>query len=239
MYLVPQHQLDALKHTTPRESVRQSAENELDKAIEVVLNSPDADLYEKAKKYGSVLQRYLSMVKQGLLEQGSLTLSLSEDTPQAHTTTPVHLDNTKDDRVYDKIMKHIPQRSRKNAAHIMELLKKSQDVSWSDKGEFVLRGVPFIGSHMYDLLKNVTATHHVLDTDRPPGWHAFLKSLASNNILSTSTGIPSKQLRHTVDLYKHTPQSDDVIGKARQGNFIYIAYTRQTQSASHINIVIQ
>ena len=217
MYLVPQHQLDALKHTTPRESVRQSAENELDKAIEVVLNSPDADLYEKAKKYGSVLQRYLSMVKQGQgLEQGLLTLSLSEDTPQAHTTTPVHLDNTKDDRVYDKIMKHIPQRSRKNAAHIMELLKKSQDVSWSDKGEFVLRQELIIGSYVYDLLlKNVTATHHVLDTDRPPGWHAFLKSLASNNILSTS--IPSKQLRHTVDLYKHTPQSDDVIASEASG----------------------
>ena len=68
MYLVPQHQLDALKHTQPRDSVRQTAENELDKAIAMVLNTPDTDLYEKAARYGAVLQRYLSMVKQGQRE---------------------------------------------------------------------------------------------------------------------------------------------------------------------------
>ena len=61
---------------------------------------------------------------------------------------------------------------------------------------------------MYDLLKNVIASYHVLDSDRPPGWNAFLKSLASNNVPSTS--IPSKQLRQLVDLYKYNPPSDSV-----------------------------
>ena len=64
-----------VKHTHPRDSVRQTAENDLDMAIATVLNTPDTDLYEKAARYGAVLQHYLSMVKQGQREHGELTVT--------------------------------------------------------------------------------------------------------------------------------------------------------------------
>jgi len=206
MYLVPQHQLDALKHTGPRDSVRQTAENELDKAIESVLNRPDTDLHEKAAKYGAVLQRYLALVKQGRHEQGELTLSLSDAGAHARTPEAEHRgDDDAGDHIYDDIMKHLPTKSKRNAQHILESLKKSKNVSWTDMGEFVSKGETIKGSHMYDLLKNVTAPYHVLDSARPQGWNAFLKSLANNNVPSSS--IPSKQLRQTVDMYKYTPSA--------------------------------
>ena len=209
MYLVPQHQLDALKQPYPRESVRQTAENALDKAIEEVLNTPDTDLYEKAKRYGSVLQRYLSLVKQGQREQGELTLSLAEDGSKSQPRDADEGGNASaGDSVFEEVMRHIPTKSKRNAGHIMESLKKSKNVSWTDRGELVLKGETIKGSHMYDLLKNVTSSYRVLDSDRPPGWIAFLQVLAHINVPSTS--IPSKRLRQLVDMYKHAPPSDSV-----------------------------
>ena len=210
MYLVPQHQLDALKHTQPRDSVRQTAENELDKAIAMVLNTPDTDLYEKAARYGAVLQRYLSMIKQGQREHGELTLSLAEGDP-VHTPMSarhgVDDDDGTGDHIYKDIMKHIPVRSKSNTRHILDSLKKSKNVSWTDKGEIILQGETIKGSHMFDLLKNVTAPYHVVESVRPQGWNVFLKSLASNNIPLSS--IPNKQLRQTVNMYKHSPVTTD------------------------------
>jgi hypothetical protein len=208
MYLVPQHQLDALKHNQPRESVRQTAENDLDKDIATVLNTPDTDLYAKAARYGAVLQRYLSMIKQGQREHGELTLSLA-DGGSVHTPVPAQRgaddDEGLDDHIYNDILKHIPVRSKSNTRHILDSLKKTKNVSWSDKGELVLQGKPIKGSHMFDLLKNVTAPYHIGESVRPQGWNVFLQSLASNNIPLSS--IPNKQLRHTVDMYKYMPPS--------------------------------
>ena len=73
MFLVPQHQLDTLKHPQQYDqhtkSIRQTAQNELDKAMTDVLNLPDTDVYEKAKKYAVILQRYLVLTKQNELEK--------------------------------------------------------------------------------------------------------------------------------------------------------------------------
>ena len=80
MFLVPQHQLDALKqphqYDQNNKSIRQTAQNELDKAMTDVLNLPDTDVYEKAKKYAVILQRYLVLTKQNKLEKNVLTLSI-------------------------------------------------------------------------------------------------------------------------------------------------------------------
>lgn len=53
MFVVPQHQ----KHQNT-ETMGQTAQNELDKAMVEVLQRNDIDVYEKATKYSSILQRY-------------------------------------------------------------------------------------------------------------------------------------------------------------------------------------
>ena len=116
-------------------------------------------------------------------------------------------DDGNGDHIYKDIMKHIPVRSKSNTRHILDSLKKSKNVSWMDKGELVLQGETIKGSHMFDLLKNVTAPYHVVESVRPQGWNVFLKSLASNNIPLSS--IPNKQLRQTVNIYKHSPVTTD------------------------------
>ena len=65
MFLIPHQQLELLKqqqqqqHPMQNPSIRQEAANELDKSMIDVLNQDDTDLYEKAKKYARILQRYL------------------------------------------------------------------------------------------------------------------------------------------------------------------------------------
>ena len=193
MYLVPQHQLDALKQPTPPERLRQTVENELDEAMKNILNLPDLDLHEKAKKYASVLQRFLAMVKQGELEKGVLTLSLPVDDPGI-----VNKDVPTD--VLEEVLKQMPARSRRNVEYLVNTIRKAKGtVAWNDQGEFVVNGHVIKGSHMYDLLKSVTAPGHV--KQRPVGWDVFLKSLADINAPTSS--IPNVEVRHIIDRYKH------------------------------------
>lgn len=116
MYLVPQHQLDKLKQSTDV-SIRRAAQTELDKEMAEVLDSPGNDMYDKAKKYAGILQRYLSLVKQDARENSVLTLS----TPDRHTTdvgvnavsTPYPHASDVRDLVSDEILKRVQKKSKK------------------------------------------------------------------------------------------------------------------------------
>lgn len=201
MYLVPQQQLDMLKHQqqeTPG-SIRQLAQNELDKAMVEVLELSDMDVHEKAKKYGNILQRYLSLVRQGEREKGILTLStpvMANVDASVSTDTPASADGVKD-TIAEEVLRHIPKRSRRNAEHILASLSRSSDVvSWTDQGEVIINNQPIKGSHLFDLIKSITAVHNVSQLTKPVGWELFLKSLASLNVpLST---IRNTQVRRSL-----------------------------------------
>lgn len=113
--------------------------------------------HEKAKQYTSLLQRYLSLVKQGELETNTLTLSLpqpslSTDTPEAQAVPSAD----KGDEMFKEILNNVPSRSKKNAQYILEKMVSSWDIaSWSKTGEFVFNGVVIPGSHVFDLVSNV------------------------------------------------------------------------------------
>lgn len=203
MYLVPQHQIDKLKQPSPQDSelsIRRVAQTELDKEIAHVLDSPCVDIHEKAKKYTNILQRYLSLVRQGEREKTVLTLSspIAQTYDAGVTTYP-----DDGDVFIANILKHIPKRSQKNAEYILDALRGASDrVSWTEQGEIVFNGQVFKGSHVHDLIKNVTATHNVSDAARPPGWKKFLKTLADLNMpLSV---VPNAHVRGTLSILKNS-----------------------------------
>ena len=74
MYLVPQQELDRLKKTNAGapENIRQTAENDLDTAMKDILNQKGLNPYDKVQKYTNLLQRYLSLVKQGERERQAI-----------------------------------------------------------------------------------------------------------------------------------------------------------------------
>ncbi|KAK2920582.1 hypothetical protein Q8A73_000067 [Channa argus] len=197
MYLIPRHQLDALKQHQQNQntgSIRQSVENEIDKAMANILSLPDTDLYEKAKKYSSVLQRYLSLVKQSDREKGvNLTLSGGEPSDVVHPKVTQVYDagayGTSDVMLED-ILKHMPVKHKRHAQHILDTMAKNS-VSWTGQGERVVDGEVLKGSHIYDLVKSITQPQGVSDDKRPLGWDKFLQVMASLNMPLSS--IPNIQ----------------------------------------------
>lgn len=206
MFLVPQQQLDALKHTMPDQrqgSIRQSVENDLDRTMSEVLEKPDTDVYEKAKKYAGILQRYLNFVRQGEREKSVLTLSLppGENHAGANPTASKEESGTYDmvpkkDLVLGSVIKHLPKKSKKHAECILDTLNSSNDVSWNERGELIINKQIIHGSHLHDLVRGVTATHNVLDSSRPKGWAVFLKTLADLNV--PLSAIPNPVVRQIV-----------------------------------------
>lgn len=248
MFLVPQHQIDLLKqqveqHHTPDQNnsnLRQVVQNELDKEMADVLKLPDTNVYEKAKKYSAILQRYLTLVRQGEREKSVLTLSLptsehsvaDDDSYQAvidgGDTTVTDITN---DPLVVEVLKHMPKRSRQKAEHVLEALCRSKGlISWTRQGELVVNQKTIRGSHLFDLVKSVTASHNVLDGSRPHGWNVFLKSLASLNM--PLSAIPNTQVRQAIAEYKGVGESsrDGTPQTTKKRRTLYLTETPRSRS---------
>ena len=79
---------------------------------------------------------------------------------------------------------------------------QSKDIaSWNELGiiYFKLRSV-IRGSHIFDLVKGVTASHMVDARRRPLGWREFLRAVADLNIpLAT---VPNRRVKDEISSFK-------------------------------------
>ncbi|KAI3375742.1 hypothetical protein L3Q82_004041 [Scortum barcoo] len=122
---------EALYRATPQK--RRTAEDDLDESMRKILNEPGLSSYEKIKKYDALLQRYLSLMKQGQKEERRMTLTLHQDSsaperpevePQRETERP------EEDEAMSEVLKGLPSRSRKNAEYILQKMKNTD--RWVD-----------------------------------------------------------------------------------------------------------
>lgn len=209
MYLVPQNQLDKIQSTNTRENIQQVAENDLDTAIRNILLRTDLDQREKVKLYSNILTRYLTIVKLGDRESSVLTLSLPTD-EHYHKVNSVetHGEDKPKDVVTSEVLKNVPTKRVKNSKYILDKMSKAKDLtSWSESGEFVFKGKAIPGSHMLDLINNVTAPQQVRDDRRPKGWTEFLQACAELNIPFST--VPNQQVRSKINSLKNDPIDDD------------------------------
>lgn len=222
LYLIPQNQMNKLRTAGVRETIQQTVENDLDGAIQNVLQRSDLDSHGKAKLYSSVLQRFLTIVKQGDLESSTLTLSLPKTDaihPDEPAITPANTPATapaaapvsapaaaplydeSEDQIVNEILNNVPQRSLKNIKLILNKMSNAKQVSsWTTSGEFVYKGNVIVGSHMLDLVKSITAPHTLRDEYRPRGWDEFLDAFATLNIPFST--ITNPQVKRTVETLK-------------------------------------
>ena len=144
------------------------------------------------------------MTKQNELEKNVLTLSI----PNTSDLVPRIDEDDKKDLIAEEVLKHMPKRSRKNAEHILEAVARAKNViSWTDQGEIVVNSRPVRGSHLYDLVKSVTAAHNVSDVSRPIGWSVFLKTMAGLNI--PLSAIPNTMVHRAIIQYKAVDDTFD------------------------------
>nr|DAC81396.1 TPA_asm: acintoc2 [Pimephales minnow adintovirus] len=237
MYLVPHHQLGKLRSDNVRENIQQTVENDLDGAIRNILLRTDLDPYEKAKLYANTLNRFLAIVKQGDRESSVLTLSLpdrdidhkDEQTPDANGENGAAVGN-----VVDEVLKNIPSRSVKNSRYILDKMSKAVGLSgWNESGEFVFRGKVIHGSHMVDLLKNVTAPQNIRHDRRPLGWSEFLQFFASLNIPFST--VPNHQVRSLIQSLKNHTTSPPTTPPAGSYNKVRKHLSRARTDAKPYN----
>ncbi len=207
-YVIPQNHLNKLRAGGVRETIQQTVENDLDIAIRNILQRTDLDPHGKVKLYSNVLQRFLTIVKQGDLESGTLTLTIPKQDADAPAVTPVTApvnpssnNDYGEDQIVSEILNNVPQRSLKNVKYILDKMSNAKPLSsWTSSGEFVFKGHVISGSHILDLVKSITAPHTIRDEYRPRGWNEFLDAFAVLNIPFST--ISNTQVKRTVEALK-------------------------------------
>ncbi len=216
-YVIPQNQMNKLRAGNARETIQQVVENYLDVAIRNILQRSDLEPHGKAKLYSNVLQRFLTIVKQGDLESSTLTLTLPKqdvvhNDGDAGTTVnaaiPPSNNADVEDQIINEILHNVPQRSLKNIKFIFNKMSNAKQLcTWTDSGEFVFKGHVINGSHMLNLVKSITAPHTVRDEYRPRGWSIFLDAFAVLNIPFST--ISNSQVKRTVETLKRKLTTHD------------------------------
>ncbi len=132
----------------------------------------------ECKLYSNILQRFLTIVKQGDLASDTLTLTLPKPDVihtdgDTNVNAPIPTSNNVvdvQDQIVDEILHNVPQRSLKNVKFILNKMSNAKQLStWTNTGEFVFKGRVINGSHMLDLVKSITAPHTIRDEYRPRG----------------------------------------------------------------------
>ncbi len=188
-YVIPQNQMNKLRAGNTRETIQEVVEKDLDVAIRNILQRSDLDPYGKAKLYSNVLQRFLTIVKQGDLASDTLTLTLpkpdvihTDGDGDTNVNAPIPSSNNVvnvQDQIVDEILHNVPQRSLKNVKFILNKMSNAKQMcTWTNSGEFVFKGRVINRSHMLDLVKCITAPHTIRDEYRPRGWSEFLDAFA-------------------------------------------------------------
>ena len=94
------------------------------------------DPHEKAKRYTSLLHRYLSLIKQGDLETNSLMLTVPtpvNTVDQSSPSTQTLVVGVESDELFKEILKNVPSRNRKNVHYILDKMFQSKDIaSWNE-----------------------------------------------------------------------------------------------------------
>jgi len=209
MFLISPHQFKHL--TQPETSIRQTAEDDLDNKMRAILDESGMTSYEKIKKYDALLQRYLTLIKQGQMEEPRMTVtlqrnSLNDPIPESDSSEMdrVHEpDQLELDATASEVLKILPKRDRRNGEYILR--KLSERNGWTTRGEFVYQGHAVRGSHLADLLKNLLLPFkRKAQTTQPTGWTSFLNVLNELNIPLSSVNNP--QAREEYHRLKTEPE---------------------------------
>ena len=156
----------------------------LDGEMNAALQEPGGDEY-KIAKYNQILQRYLTY--QDKRKNTPFKVQL---TGEKKSITVDDDDNHDDDNVTKEVVESVPKSMERRAKVLMKRLKRSNEVSWNERGELILNGKSLPGSNVADLVNDILRKRK---TVRPPvGWQAFAKQLRTMNVPREVVGNPTR-----------------------------------------------
>src|SRR5688572_17931575 len=180
MILVETRQIEKLK-----ESMLDKTLSKLDGEIYDILHRNIAD-DEKAKLYSNSLSRYLNIDKPSVVT----TTFKSEDAvastsaAAAAATAPDSekaSESVKDSKnVESLVLETVPKKWKSQASRLLTHIKNNPDVTWSEKGELVLKNTTIPKTHAVDLVNDLLRKR--TSTSSPSGWKQLANALKDDNI---------------------------------------------------------
>src|SRR6218665_152017 len=136
---------------------------------------------EKAKLYSASLNSYLDINKPTFLTKFESTAKESKDSEPA---------NGGDDGE-STVFKMVPKTLRSRTLQLLKHIKNNPDISWSGKGELILKNTVVPKSHAIDLLNDLMRKR--VSTPAPTGWKQLADVSKKNkmfpeNLSATMTG---------------------------------------------------
>lgn len=153
---------------------------ELDAEMKSILDRTDLDEYEKAVQYSQVLEKYIS-VKQKMLRPTQIPIIDQNPQPSVKPAIPAPVITNKP----NVDLEQFPTQYRNRAQNLLKHIENQTDIHWNDRGELLVDGTPFAGSHIVDLIDD-TVRHK--KTARPPGSESFMNALLNSNVPRTLVG---------------------------------------------------
>jgi len=173
MILVETRQIEKLK-----ESMLDKTLSKLDGEIYDILHRNIAD-DEKAKLYSNSLSRYLNIDKPNVVT----TTFKSEDVAASAAAAAAASEKaTESDskNVESLVLETVPKKWKSQASRLLTHIKNNPDVTWSEKGELVLKNTTIPKTHAVDLVNDLLRKR--TSTPSPSGWKQLANALKDYNI---------------------------------------------------------
>jgi|SRR5688572_1644752 len=173
MILVETRQIEKLK-----ESMLDKTLSKLDGEIYDILHRNIAD-DEKAKLYSNSLSRYLNIDKPNVVT----TTFKSEDVTASDVVDAAASEKASESdskNVESLVLETVPKKWKSQASRLLTHIKNNPDVTWSEKGELVLKNTTIPKTHAVDLVNDLLRKR--TSTSSPSGWKQLANALKDYNI---------------------------------------------------------
>lgn len=151
-----------------------TAMNTLDQEMENVQSRHDMSVDDKVKMYNQVLQRYGTYKdQQEMAVRAPMPVQMvanpTEITPE-HSSLP--------DVIEREELDSAPVRMKKKAQLLVNRIKNSPHLRWTDAGELVYKG-QVVSNSVVDLVNDVLRHHKQFELQ---GWQTFARALKESNV---------------------------------------------------------
>jgi hypothetical protein len=160
--------------------------------LDKTLSKLDGDIYsvlhrdipddEKAKLYTNSLSRYLKLDKPTPDTKSFSLLDIlgsggDVDATAATSTAATSVTSTP---IETQVLGTVPKKWHSQASRLLTHIKNNPDISWSDKGELVLKNTTLPKTHAVDLINDLLRKRTT--TSKPTGWKQLADILKDDNI---------------------------------------------------------
>lgn len=181
MYLVPQELFQLIEEKRVHQVAPLTKKvGDLNQQLEETLQRSDLAPDKQMKLFDQQAQQWQTYQEK---QNQPLPMSLSilpQDKAKVHDSSKKGAEgggesHLSKDSVAEDVLESIPKSMKVKAKWLLQRIKRSDVMGWTDKGELVMDGAPVPGTHLVDLINDVVRKRKT--TPNATGWQEFAAGL--------------------------------------------------------------